>query len=75
MFLENSIPKGEKEKLSLFCDAIKFLKMIFSNEYYEKEDIFYREKNLEIKLMLILTINKNSKISYRKSEGKNILRL
>ncbi len=51
-FRGNSITcKGEKEKLSLFCDAIKFLiNKYFLTNIIEKEDIVLSvKKNLEIK--------------------------
>ncbi len=50
-FRGNSITcKGEKEKLSLFCDAIKFLiNKYFLTQIIEKEDIVLSvKKNLEI---------------------------
>ena len=51
-FRGNSITcKGDKEKLSIFCDAIKFLiNKYFLTNIIEKEDIVLSvKKNLEIK--------------------------
>ena len=51
-FRGNSITcKGDKEKLSIFCDAIKFLiNKYFLTNIIEKEDIILAmSKNIEIK--------------------------
>ena len=58
-FRGNSITcKGEKEKLSIFCDAIKFLiNKYFLTNIIEKEDIVLSVKILKLKNQMLRALN------------------
>ena len=66
MFISgNSIPQRQKENLSIFCDAIKFLvNKFFLTNIIENEDIVSSVKKYRgrrVKRKNLQTVNKNSK--------------